>query len=79
MQVRSGGRTGDRDQKITARLGHLTGLALDDSSPCLNGAESGCLWKVADGDRHEVQWARRLLHRSEFNSVCVCDGDCVMV
>ena len=72
MQVRSGGRTGDRDQKITARLGHLTGLALDDSAPCLNGAESGCLWKVADGDRHEVQWARRLLHRSEFNSVCVC-------
>ena len=65
--MKSAGRTGERDGKIMARLGHLTGLTPEEGPA--NGMESGCLWRVADGDWHEVQWARRLLHRSAFSFV----------
>ena len=54
---------GDKDGKITSRLSHLTGLVLDDYSLCQNGMETGSLWSIADGDKREVEWARRLLHR----------------
>ena len=56
---------GDKDGKITSRLSHLTGLVLDDYSLCQNGMETGSLWSIADGDKREVEWARRLLHRSD--------------
>ena len=68
-QVRSAGRMGDKDGKITSRLSHLTGLVLDDYSSCQNGMETGSLWSIADGDKREVEWARRLLHRSADNSI----------
>jgi hypothetical protein len=72
LRVRSAGRTGERDGKIMARLGHLTGLTPEEGTPA-NGVESGCLWRVADGDWHEVQWARRLLHSYVKSEVAARD------
>ncbi len=51
------------DLKVVYRISQLIGVAMDDRIASLPGADVKELRRVADSDRKEIAWTRRILHR----------------